>query len=62
MDERAADVRAVLAFAAALVISGAVASRAQECEVGAFGCGHAEHHEQYQQWKPKDGKGSCCKR
>jgi hypothetical protein len=39
------------------------ASRSQaqaDCEYGAFGCGHAEQHHQYQEWKPTTGKGSCC--
>lgn len=51
---------------AAAMIAGAVSmctpkpTRAQDCEYGAFGCGHAEQHEQYQQWKPKSGNGSCC--
>lgn len=35
-------------------------ARADDCELGAFGCGHQEQHHQYQQWKPKSGKGSCC--
>jgi len=36
-------------------------SQAQaDCEYGAFGCGHAEQHHQYQEWKPITGKGSCC--
>jgi len=32
----------------------------QDCEFGAFGCGHAQQHHQYQEWKPTTGKGSCC--
>jgi hypothetical protein len=36
-------------------------SQAQaDCEYGAFGCGHAEQHHQYLEWKPSTGKGSCC--
>src|SRR5512138_2849590 len=35
-------------------------SLAQDCDYGAFGCGHAEQHHQYQEWKPSTGKGSCC--
>ena len=36
-------------------------SQAQaDCEYGAFGCGHAEQHHQYLEWKPTTGKGSCC--
>ena len=34
--------------------------QAQDCEYGAFGCGHAEQHHQYLEWKPRTGKGSCC--
>ena len=34
--------------------------QAQDCEYGAFGCGHAEQHHQYLEWKPHTGKGSCC--
>jgi hypothetical protein len=35
-------------------------AKAQDCELGAFGCGHAAQHEQYEGWQPKNGKGSCC--
>ena len=35
-------------------------AQAQDCEYGAFGCGHAEQHDLYQEWKPTTGKGSCC--
>lgn len=35
-------------------------AQAQDCEYGAFGCGHAEQHHQYQEWKPTTGKGNCC--
>ena len=36
-------------------------SQAQtDCEYGAFGCGHAEQHHEYLEWKPTTGKGSCC--
>lgn len=35
-------------------------AQAQDCEYGAFGCGHAEQHHQYQDWKPTTGKGNCC--
>jgi hypothetical protein len=35
-------------------------ARAEDgCEVGAFGCGHAEMHPQYQGWQNKNG-GNCC--
>jgi hypothetical protein len=53
-------------FALALLIAAAVTtpspSRAQQqdCEYGAFGCGHAQQHHEYQEWKPTTGKGSCC--
>jgi hypothetical protein len=32
----------------------------QDCEYGAFGCGHTGQHDQYQEWKPRSGKGNCC--
>lgn len=32
---------------------------AQEPEVGTFGLGHSENHEQYKEWSNKAG-GSCC--
>lgn len=35
-------------------------ARAQDCEFGAFGCGHAQQHRQYQEWKPRTGHGNCC--
>jgi hypothetical protein len=35
-------------------------AQTQDCEFGAFGCGHAEQHHQYRDWKPSTGKGSCC--
>ena len=35
-------------------------AQAQDCEYGAFGCGHVEQHHQYKEWKPTTGKGSCC--
>ena len=31
----------------------------QDCEYGAFGCGHQENHQQYEGWKTPQG-GSCC--
>lgn len=40
-----------------ILLSGSLA--AQDCEYGAFGCGHQENHEQYQGWKNGTG-GSCC--
>lgn len=46
----------IVAIAAAMISN----ARAQDCEYGAFGCGHQEQHHQYQNWKPKNGKGSCC--
>jgi hypothetical protein len=52
----------VLAILIASAVMPASRSRAQpqDCEYGAFGCGHAEQHHQYQEWKPSTGKGSCC--
>ena len=50
----------VLVMLVASVMMPASRSRAQDCEYGAFGCGHAEQHHQYQEWKPSTGKGSCC--
>jgi hypothetical protein len=49
-------------FLVALLIGGMApqCARAADCEYGAFGCGHGEQHQQYLQWKPKGGKGSCC--
>lgn len=32
----------------------------QDCELGAFGCGHGEQHHEYKGWQRKGGKGSCC--
>lgn len=54
--------KAVLLLIALIVgcAAAAMKARAQDCEMGAFGCGHAEQHQQYLQWKPKGGKGSCC--
>lgn len=34
-------------------------ARGQDCEYGAFGCGHHERHEDYKNWKNNEG-GSCC--
>ena len=63
-------VRALLSARACLVLVVLIASglmpsshsraQVQDCEYGAFGCGHAEQHHQYQEWKPSTGKGSCC--
>lgn len=30
------------------------------CEEGAYGCGHAENHELYKDWKNTKTGGSCC--
>ncbi len=48
-----------LVAAMALTVSNNRA-QAEDCEYGAFGCGHAEQHDQYQDWKPTTGKGNCC--
>jgi hypothetical protein len=62
-------VRALMSARACLVVAMLIAagtmpiSRSQaqaDCEYGAFGCGHAEQHHQYLEWKPTTGKGSCC--
>ena len=63
-------VRGLLSTRACLVLVVLIASgmmpvsrsraQVQDCEYGAFGCGHAEQHHQYQEWKPSTGKGSCC--
>lgn len=49
----------LLALALALG-SGVPAAWAEDCEIGAFGCGHGEQHDQYNDWKPTSGKGNCC--
>lgn len=41
------------------IVAFAPKARSEDCPVGAFGCGHAEQHEQYSAWRNKDG-GSCC--
>src|SRR6266545_4452511 len=50
-------------FLAALAIGAAVAmcqpAHGQDCEFGAFGCGHQEQHQQYESWKDKTGNGCC---
>lgn len=50
-----------------LVCMFVAASRAQDCEVGSFGCGHEQMHEQYKDWNGRKlgpnglgGLGSCC--
>jgi hypothetical protein len=52
----------VFAMLIAAAVMPASPGRAQQpdCEYGAFGCGHAEQHHQYLDWKPSTGKGSCC--
>ena len=32
----------------------------QDCPEGSFGCGHAEHHDQYKNWKRESTGMSCC--
>ena len=34
-------------------------ARGQDCAPGAFGCNHHQGHDQYKQWKSRNG-GSCC--
>lgn len=50
-------------FMIVLIVGIAIAAikkpRAQDCEYGAFGCGHQEQHHLYQGWKTKQN-GSCC--
>ena len=55
-------IRLALVVLVAAGVMPASPSRAQpqDCEYGAFGCGHAEQHHQYLEWKPSTGKGSCC--
>lgn len=51
-----------IAFLFVLVILlGAVVTKAkaEDCEYGAFGCGHQFGHDQYQGWTDKAGA-SCC--
>jgi hypothetical protein len=50
----------VLIAAGVMAPSAPERAQAQDCEYGAFGCGHAEQHHQYLDWKPRTGKGSCC--
>jgi hypothetical protein len=50
----------VVLIAVGVMPSAPERAQAQDCEYGAFGCGHAEQHHQYQEWKPTTGKGSCC--
>ncbi len=35
------------------------AQPADDCVVGAYGCGHEENHDQYKDWKQEGGM-SCC--
>lgn len=51
----------VIVLLAAAVLVGIVLNRARanDCELGAFGCGHQQQHEQYQGWKDKTGNGCC---
>lgn len=55
---------AALLFAIVLIVGAAISAmhnraRAQDCEVGAFGCGHQKQHHQYEGWRTKTN-GSCC--
>ncbi len=47
-------------IAAGLMLAVGNWARAQDCEFGAFGCGHVQQHHQYQEWKPRTGHGNCC--
>ena len=59
MSARACFVLAMLIAAAVMPASPSRAQQ-QDCEYGAFGCGHDAQHHQYLEWKPSTGKGSCC--
>ena len=50
----------VMSIAAWVMPTAPNPAKAQDCEYGAFGCGHAEQHHQYLDWKPNTGKGYCC--
>lgn len=58
----------LLGAALLVLIAGWIVARAQDCSLGAYGCGHAENHEKYQGWNERpmlrDGHptkdGSCC--
>jgi hypothetical protein len=52
-------VLALMVLTAAMPASRSQA-QSQDCEYGAFGCGHTEQHHQYQDWKPRTGNGNCC--
>lgn len=53
----------VTLFAIALIVwlAGSIIHkpRAQDCEMGAFGCGHQEQHQHYEGWKDGTGNGCC---
>ena len=59
MSARACFVFALL-IAAAVMPAAPSRAQQQDCEYGEFGCGHAEQHQQYLEWKQRTGKGSCC--
>lgn len=48
----------VLAVAVGMFFVGRAS--AQDCETGAFGCGHHQNHDQYKDWRRPGGEGSCC--
>lgn len=50
---------AMLAVLSLLAIVERGESRAHDCEIGAFGCGHTEQHHEYEGWKTRNGA-SCC--
>lgn len=59
--DRQMSMRAILLLFALALVAGAVISavKAQDCEEGAYGCGHQENHDKYKGWKSNSG-GSCC--
>jgi hypothetical protein len=42
-------IAALLVIVVAILAFGEKKARAQNCELGAFGCGHPEQHHQYKQ-------------
>jgi hypothetical protein len=50
----------IVLIAGAAIRPSAAPAQVQDCELGAFGCGHAEQHHLYLDWKPRVGKGNCC--
>ncbi len=50
----------VLVWFAILYVALLFASRIVYGQTGQHGDGHAEHHDQYEQWKQPDNGASCC--